>query len=357
VTYMQDVAGCVPERGQGTAQAGPVKVNNWYTLRGGVSSGIVPPSTKPLALQHFRRKPKHQLSGGWGLDRPSRGNSGRLFSLPFASAPITRQHPKRHQAGYWRESTAKSMSHELNPNHDVVGRIEPEPAPRHREPLFNLPGIVSAIIALCVAIHLIRLYVLSDAQNVAVIVNGAFFPIRYSGQYALDIWAFTSPLTSSLLHAGWMHLIVNMIWLAAFGSPLANRLGVVRFVLFWCFAVLVSLLFHYVSRPDDAIPVVGASGAISGMMGAAARFGFRTDRSGAKPNFAGQRLTLMQTLQTRQVLVFLGVWLAINFAAGAGLDVSGAAGSVAWEAHIGGMVAGLLAIGLFDPGGRRLPQG
>ncbi len=240
-------------------------------------------------------------------------------------------------------------------NHENAQDGEPDlaaPAPVRREPLFNLPAVVSAIIALCVAIHLIRLYVLSDAQNLAVIVNGAFFPLRYSGQYALDVWAFTSPFTSSLLHGGWMHLIINMIWLAAFGSPLANRLGPARFVLFWCFAVAVSLLFHYLSRPGDAVPVIGASGAISGMMGAAARFGFRTDRHGRAPNFVGRRLTLAETLSNRQVLVFLGVWLAINFAAGAGLDVSGAEGSIAWEAHIGGMVAGLLGIGLFDPGDR-----
>lgn len=240
------------------------------------------------------------------------------------------------------------MSNDHHSNHAALDGADPEPKPVRREPLFNLPGVVTAIIVLCVAIHLIRLYVLNEAQDLAVIVNGAFFPIRYSGQYALDIWAFTSPFTSSVLHSGWMHLINNMIWLAAFGSPLANRLGVGRFILFWCFAVAVSLLFHFLAHPDDAIPVVGASGAISGMMGAAARFGFRTDRRGDKPNFAGQPLTLLQTLQTRQVLIFLGVWLAINFAAGAGLDVSGSEGSIAWEAHIGGMLAGLLGIGLFD---------
>lgn len=245
------------------------------------------------------------------------------------------------------------MTNEQNSNHVGIDDVDPEPMPARREPLFNLPGVVSAIIVLCVAIHLTRLYVLDETQNQAVIVYGAFFPIRYSGQYVIDIWTFTSPFTSSLLHAGWMHLIINMIWLAAFGSPLANRLGIVRFVLFWCFTVAVSLLFHFLSRPQDIIPVVGASGAISGMMGAAARFGFRTDRRGDKPNFVGQPLTLLQTLQTRQVLIFLGVWLAINFAAGAGLDVSGSDGSIAWEAHIGGMVAGLLGIGLFDRGANR----
>jgi len=217
-----------------------------------------------------------------------------------------------------------------------------------REPLFNLPGIVTVFIILCVGIHLARIYVLTPQQDYELILNGAFFPVRYTGGYDLDIYAFTSPLTSSLLHAGWMHLILNMVWMAAFASPLATRIGVVRFVLFWCFATAGSLILHFVARPDDMIPVIGASGAISGMMGAAARFGFRVDRSHRLPIFAGPRLSLGETLRSRAVLIFLGVWLVINFAAGAGLDLSGSEGSIAWEAHIGGMLAGLFGIGLFD---------
>ncbi|MCR5860068.1 rhomboid family intramembrane serine protease [Mesorhizobium sp. J428] len=221
-----------------------------------------------------------------------------------------------------------------------------------REPLFNLPGVVIVFIILCVGIHLARVYVLTPQQNYELILNGAFFPVRYTGGYDLDVYAFTSPFTSSLLHAGWMHLILNMVWMAAFASPLATRIGVVRFVLFWCFATVGSLLLHFAARPDDMVPVIGASGAISGMMGAAARFGFRVDRSHRLPIFAGPRLSLGETLRSRAVLIFLGVWLAINFAAGAGLDLSGSEGSIAWEAHIGGMLAGLFGIGLFD----RLPS-
>ena len=231
---------------------------------------------------------------------------------------------------------------------EVAETAASQPNFRRREPLFNLPRIVVAFMAVCIGVHLVRLYLLSDDQNYEVILNGAFIPLRYSGQFDLDVFAFTSPFTSSLLHAGWMHLVLNMVWLAAFASPLATRIGAVRFVLFWCFATAASLLLHYVARPDEMIPVIGASGAISGMMGAAARFGFRADRSARMPNFSGRRLTLRETFASRQVVVFLGVWLLINFAAGAGLDLSGSDGSIAWEAHIGGMLAGLFGIALFD---------
>lgn len=223
-----------------------------------------------------------------------------------------------------------------------------DPPVSGREPLFNMPGIVTAFIAACVAIHLVRLYLLSPQQDYELILRAAFFPIRYTGGYDLDVYAFTSPFTSSLLHAGWTHLVLNMVWLAAFASPLATRIGVARFVGFWCVATAGSLLLHFAARPDDMVPVIGASGAISGMMGAAARFGFQVDRSQRLPVFAGRRLGLIETFRSRQAVVFLVVWLAINFAVGAGFDLSGSDGSIAWEAHIGGMLTGLFGIGLFD---------
>lgn len=269
------------------------------------------------------------LDGFFFNHMPQFGHRGTIFAASF-------------------ESIRRPMTNLPEQTEEVADGIAPEAERERREPLFNMPGIVVAFMLACIGVHLVRLYLLTDEQNYLVILNGAFIPLRYSGQFPLDIFAFTSPFTSSLLHAGWMHLVLNMVWLAAFASPLATRIGAVRFVLFWAFTTVASLLLHYAVHPGDMVPVIGASGAISGMMGAAARFGFRADRSGRVPNFVGRRLTLVETFTSRQVVVFLGVWLAINFAAGAGLDLSGSDGSIAWEAHIGGMLAGLFGIALFD---------
>lgn len=222
-----------------------------------------------------------------------------------------------------------------------------DPAARRGEPLFNLPAIVVALIALCVGIHLVRVGLLTPEQDYGLILRAAFFPARYSGTYVTDIFAFTSPLTASLLHGGWAHLLINMVWLAVFGSPLANRIGLVRFLLFWVLAALGADLLHFLSRPNDIVPMLGASGAISGMMGAAARFGFRIDRSAERPIFSGRRMSIVETLMSRQSVTFLGVWLLINVAAGVGFDFGGD-GGIAWEAHIGGMLAGFLGISLLD---------
>lgn len=220
--------------------------------------------------------------------------------------------------------------------------------PERREPMFNLPGIVIAIIGACVAIHLSRVYILSPDQDFALLVRTAFIPVRYSGQYALEIWAFTSPLTYAFLHGGFAHLIINMVWLAAFGSPLANRLGNIRFSAFFAVTTLAAVALHYVLHSNDAAPLVGASGAISGMMGAAARFSFQVDRSQGKPAFAGAPLPIRDVFRSRTALTFLGVWMVINLVTGLVGLTPGDDSQIAWEAHIGGFLAGFLGIRFFD---------
>ena len=224
----------------------------------------------------------------------------------------------------------------------------PDMASERREPIFNLPGIVIAIIAICVGIQLLQAYVLTPDQNVWLLIHAAFIPIRYSGQYTIDISAFTSPFTYAFLHGGFTHLIVNMVWLAAFGSPLANRLGVLRFAIFFAVTSLAAVALHYVLHSTDNAPLVGASGAISGMMGAAARFSFRIDRSHGRPAFAGLPLPIGEVLRSRSAMTFLGVWMIINLATGLFGFAPGVDNQIAWEAHIGGFLAGFFGIRLFD---------
>ena len=226
---------------------------------------------------------------------------------------------------------------------------EAEEAPARREPVFNLPWIVTAFVAICVAVHLASNYVLDDEQNFELIVYAAFIPIRYSGEFPLDLYAFTSPVTYSLLHGGWAHLGINMIWLAAFGSPLANRLGAARFVLFWVATSVAAAAMHYVLHMTGQSPLVGASGAISGMMGAAARFGFRIDRYSGQTAFGGPILPISIVLRLRGVVAFLAVWMVVNLATGLlSYGGPGIDSQIAWEAHIGGFLVGFFCISGFD---------
>lgn len=238
------------------------------------------------------------------------------------------------------------MSEPVSPS-DIEQGEPREPEEQRREPVFNLPPIVLAVIGICVAVYLIQAYVLTDEQDLSLLIRAAFIPIRYSGRFDLDFYAFSSPFTYAFLHGGFAHLAINMVWLAAFGSPLANRFGALRFSLFFAATGLAAVVLFWAVHPLGQAPLVGASGAISGMMGAAARFGFRIDRSHGKAAFAGAPLPMADVFRSRGVVTFLAVWMVINLVTGL-IGAPGVDGQIAWEAHIGGFVAGFFGLRFFD---------
>ncbi len=227
------------------------------------------------------------------------------------------------------------------------GVSPPEAGPRQREPIFNIPPIVMAIIAACVVIHILRENVLDPETDYRLLLNYGFTPARWNGYFGFDIYSITSPFTYAFLHGSMAHLVINSIWLAAFGSPLANRLGMWRFAIFWLVTSFLSAAAYFLTEMHGVIPVIGASGSISAMMGAAARFGFQTAKFGRQRAFAGPVWPLGFVFRSRTVLAFLAVWFGANFVAGAGLFGPGGGVSVAWQAHIGGFLGGFFLIPLF----------
>lgn len=168
-------------------------------------------------------------------------------------------------------------------------------------------------------------------------------------------------ITYAFLHGGWLHVGINCIWFAAFGSPVARRFGTTRFLLFCGFAAIAGVAAHYITHMADLEPVVGASAAVSGVMAAAARFvfqpgapldeslGFR-DRRDDEIAYRQPALPLREILSSRSAISFLAFWFLANFLFGIvpmPLGVTSAA--VAWQAHIGGFVLGLLGFRWFDP--------
>lgn len=236
----------------------------------------------------------------------------------------------------------------MNDDHQQAGHGGAPESPA-REPVFNLHRAVLAAIALCAIIHAARAFALPPSADMGLIVRFAFIPVRWSGQYAPDIYTVTSGVTYSLLHGSLAHLLINMVWLAAFGTPLANRVGSARFVAFWVVTALISAAFFFVLHTSSFIPMVGASGVISALMGAAARFGFATSRHGRNRQFAGPVRPVAAAFSNRTVIAFVSIWFIVNFLAGSGLFGLAGDNPIAWEAHIGGFVAGFFLIGLFDP--------
>ena len=221
--------------------------------------------------------------------------------------------------------------------------------PKH-EPVFFLPPVVIFFAAVCGGLYFLQTYVFDTQANYLTTLYGAFIPLRYheSGP-AFDLSFFTTPVTYSLLHASFAHVAINMIWLAAFGAPLAQRIGSVRFVMFWIATSIGAAALHYVLYATSAVPLVGASGAISGMMGAAARFAFKTDGRAGPRAFLGRPLSFVQAMTNRTVVTFVAVWMVVNLISGLGflIPTEGSSG-IAWEAHMGGFLVGFFCLRFFD---------
>lgn len=226
--------------------------------------------------------------------------------------------------------------------------VEPQ---RPREPAFNLPSGLVGILAVLVAIHVARTYLLSASIDNELVFNFAFLPARYvhalSDQNLAWLW---SPVTYSFLHGSWEHLIFNGFWMVAFGAPVIRRIGMARLSVFWCLSAIAAVALHTAFHWGEMIVVVGASGVVSGLMGAAARFVFspsgRISRQFAHLN---RRLPITEALSNRSVVMFAGIWFVTNLLIGLGFFAFGAQGGIAWEAHIGGFLFGFFLFGLFDP--------
>ncbi|MBI0003334.1 rhomboid family intramembrane serine protease [Bartonella sp. M0177] len=229
-----------------------------------------------------------------------------------------------------------------NFSHDYENR-------KKHAPIFNIPPVIIAIVAICVLSFVIPEYFLSPRYYELVYIYCSFIPEFFTHDF-FKLWY--TPVSYSFLHASIMHVGVNMMWLVIFGSPLANRIGNIKFVVFWFICSAVAAFAHLFIYPDSYVPMVGASGAISGMMGAAARYGFRQVRTfgqDRRSEFAGPILSIGQSLTSRNVVGFIGTWIIIDIITGLATPSMGGEGSsIAWVAHIGGLVAGFFLIGLFD---------
>ena len=251
--------------------------------------------------------------------------------------------------------------------------------------------VVFIIVAVLAAIHGLRA-LLSPETDFSVISNFAFVPARLSLLFdadsvrtalrdlaltqpseaaALDRLLTTTPFhlwtifTYALLHGDWAHVLVNALWLVAFGVAVARRFSTQRFCLLLAAAALGGTALHYATHSDDFSPLIGASASVAGAMGAAIRFAFSPGAPlGGQRTFArdlgAYRLpaqSLGELLREPRVLMFLAIWMVTNFVFGALSQPLGITESaIAWEAHVGGFLVGFLGFALFDPAqNRRAP--
>jgi membrane associated rhomboid family serine protease len=225
------------------------------------------------------------------------------------------------------------------------------------EPIFNVPTPIVATLALLAAIHALLWWWLPSDEATRTTLALAFIPARFSGFYAElpggPSAAITSFVTYQLVHVDTAHLLINGAWLLAFGSAVAARVGARRFFIFSLLSGVGGALVFLCLRWGEPVPVVGASGAVSGLMAATLRFLFAAldqgGLQGLRENPGRVELaSLADTLRNTRILMVVGLWIIINLVMAGVAPVITSAGGIAWEVHLGGFLFGLLAFGAFD---------
>lgn len=218
--------------------------------------------------------------------------------------------------------------------------------PTERPPIVT----VSAIVA-CVVVFLYQASLPEHPGELLVYQYGAI-PAVVTGQTGLPpeltaLPGYLTLFTSMFLHGGWMHLIGNMLYLWIFGNNVEDAMGHLRFVVFYLLSGVVAAYAHILTDPTSTIPMVGASGAISGVLGAYLLLFPRAQVLVLLP------LGLVSRMMHVPAWIVLGLWFGMQLLSG-GASLGRQGGGVAFFAHVGGFVAGMFLIGLFKRSDVRL---
>jgi len=196
-----------------------------------------------------------------------------------------------------------------------------------------------------------RLEQLRDKQPIEIslqqLAQHPHLPVQFQVQRKYELPAdptqiFASLITAMFLHGSWPHLIGNMWFLFIFADNIEDRLGHVPFLLFYLAGGIVASMCHWWIEPASRVPVVGASGAVSAVLGA---YAVTFPRAEVRTLlFLGIFVTFIDV----SAWVFLGGWFAIQLLEGSQAVRIGINGGVAWWAHVGGFVAGAVLMPLLD---------
>lgn len=205
-------------------------------------------------------------------------------------------------------------------------RRSPEAKPPKHPPMFNIPPATKILTGLLIAIHLV-IFILTNtfepqALDVAAYFGG-FIPAHWSGTEPFYWWTPLSIISFSFLHAGWMHLAFNTLMLVAMGSGLEKSIGIKKYLMIYIGTTLFAAFAHLALYPASTMPIIGASGGISGIFGA-----MIVVMSQSGPSVDKSRLMPV-------IIAYIGITVLI------GLMGAPDGSSVAWIAYIGGFLAGV----------------
>lgn len=214
------------------------------------------------------------------------------------------------------------------------------------QPRRAFPVVTVSLVAVNILVFLFEVVLLLTAGQSALqwfFANVGVVPRAISGSADQAIPSYLTPLTGMFVHGSLTHLATNMVYLLAFGDNVEDRLGPMRFMVFYLTAGIGAILFHVFLNPVSEVPTIGASGAVAGVLG-----GYLLLFPEGKVRmfiFAGPLTRVRRT----SAVFFLGIWFLMQLFSGVGsLGVTTAeTSSVAYWAHIGGSVIGLSVAALY----------
>jgi membrane associated rhomboid family serine protease len=203
------------------------------------------------------------------------------------------------------------------------------------------PFVTIGIIVLNILVFLLQISIPSGMKEVTY-AYGAIPHYLLSFEKVQPVHPALTVFTSMFMHGGLFHLIGNMLYLWIFGNNIEDKLGHLRFFLFYLFCGIVASYSHALTSSHSLIPMIGASGAVSGILGAYLLLFPRANIHTLL--FLGFFITTIKI----PALIVIGFWAIIQFINGL-ISAGSEAGGVAWFAHIGGFLIGLLTIKLWLP--------
>lgn len=212
-----------------------------------------------------------------------------------------------------------------------------------QNPTNKKPLICWIIILFCVLIFITYVFKNSYIKD-SIFLSFGMIPAVLFGFSELSpplkfIPSFLSIITSMFLHGGWMHLIGNMTYLYIFGDNIEDVMGKTKFIVFYLITGTCAALSHALLDPNSTIPMVGASGAIAGVLGA---YLMLFPKANIRVFF--WFIFFFKIINVRAIIV-LGGWIIIQLISFNGTEVSN--GGVAYAAHIGGFISGIILIHFF----------
>jgi membrane associated rhomboid family serine protease len=204
----------------------------------------------------------------------------------------------------------------------------PPPSTPPSEPLINMPPYTKYLLGILIAIHLVVVFLLNEAQTHWVYIHLGFIPGRFTGAALFEPLALLTPFTHLLLHGSWLHLAMNTIMLLAFGAGIEKWIGGKKMIAFFILCGLFGMAAHFALNFNSYQPVIGASGGLSGLFAAALVMLNRRNGAMARGKYG--------------LLPLIALWVGISVLFGMMGSPDGA--DIAWAAHVGGFLGGFAVL-------------